>query len=103
MIYLTASSEPTRRYFTISALLAKSGRQHTHVQASRIAILDTGGEVQQPRFEGAINEARMVSKTYGTRLLEDQDSDHYGIRLGRLALVVAPPAKLSDCRSAERR
>ena len=65
----------------------------TMVKRSRIAILDIGGEVQHPRFEDAIDEDRMISKTVGARLQEHQDCDDYGIHHERLTLVVAPQAK----------
>lgn len=71
------------------------------LKRSRIAILDTGIDLLHPHFEVAVNEGRVVSKSFVTGLPEDQDRDGHGTHSAHLALLVDPRAKLFVARIFE--
>lgn len=102
MIKLTASSVSSKRWF--SDLRSDAHRvvdSRAFSRRSRVAILDTGIDLLHPRFEVAVNEGRVVSKSFVTGLPEDQDRDGHGTHSAHLSLLVDPRAKLFVARIVE--
>ncbi len=101
-MYLTISSESSKQWF--ADLRSDAHRvvdSRPIFKRSRIAILDTGIDLSHPHFEDAINEGRVVSKSFVTGLSGDDDCDGHGTHSAHLALLVAPHAKLFVARIVE--
>ncbi len=68
---------------------------------SKIAILDSGIDWHHPCFQEAINEGRVVTKSFVEGLAGDMDVDGHGTHTAHLTLKVAPNSKLFIARIYE--
>lgn len=61
---------------------------------SKIAIIDSGIDWGHPCFQRAIDEGRVITKSFVEGLSGDMDNDGHGTHTAHLALKVAPNSKL---------
>jgi subtilisin family serine protease len=95
-------SESAKQWFTdLSSDAHRVIGNRPITRRSRIAILDSGIDCSHPCFQDAIDEGRVVTKSFVQGLSDDQDSDGHGTHTAYLASKVSPNSKLFIARVYE--
>jgi subtilisin family serine protease len=97
-----STSESGKQWFTdLSSDTHRVIENRPITRRSKIAILDSGIDWSHPCFQEAIDERRVITKSFVEGLSGDMDSDGHGTHTAHLALKVAPNSKLFIARVYE--
>lgn len=102
MIPLIVSSKSGKQWFSdLRSDAHRTVDSRPIFKRSRIAILDTGIDLRHPRLQDAVNEGRVITKSFVIGLSGDEDCDGHGTHSAHLALLASPHVKLFVARIVE--